>query len=350
MEVRELIQKFKDNNKIMENDTIVGMIAYGSRVNHYEKNNSDLDVMLLSSGPSSYWGAQVIDGVKVDISVISLDVIDSLIDFERNHNDRYFSSVFNTGLVEKNVNGIIDYLKDEINSRYAGGIDKREIKPRVKLELGNLYQSFIDSINSTIYEDYLYYNLLEKIRENYNYMHNCSRLTFSKAYDLFINNHLMRVYYQLKLPKQDFIDAYLVALKTTDGNERKVLLDRLFAMIDIDSKYLDIDEDIFVQSDELPMNEIKYHIVYLREKIKRVEEMLISNHPASIPVYYIILYRLRKLLFQINKDDALNAEEDFNKALLAFSNDERIKYLEAFFTHIDKKFNLDYDNYLIKRF
>ena len=348
MTTRELIQKFKDVNKIMENKQVVGMIAYGSRVNNYGEESSDLDIMLITNGRYSYIGRQKMDDVSVDINIVPLDVVGYLIEYDRDHNDRYYSSVFNTGSVEKNVDGLIDYLRDGINSRYTGGLKMRKIKDDSLVELGSFYWDFMDSHEESIYGDYLYYNLLELIRQNYNYVHNFSRLNFTKVYDLFVNNRLMRVYYQLKLPKQDFMDVYLEALNIEDKQKRKEILNKLLGFISVDSLELDSDEVIIPKV--LDNNEIQQEVVYLRDRVKKVEDMIISDHPAKISVYYIVLYRLRTLIMQIDSKEALEMEEEFEMAILAQSDDDKIKSLEAIFAHIDKKFNIDYDNYLIKKY
>lgn len=348
MTTRELIQKFKDLNKIIENDKVVGMIAYGSRVNNYDTELSDLDIMLITNSKNSYVGHQSIEGISVDINIVSLNIIGYLIEYDAVHNDRYYSSVFNTGSVEKNVDGIIDYLKDEINSRFNGRLEKRKIRHESLVELANFYWNFIDYGDDSIYEDYYYYNLLELIRQNYNYVHNCSRLNFTKVYDLFVNNRSMRVYYQLKLPKQDFMDTYLGSLNAKNKQKRKEVVDKLMSFINV--TYSDLDRDEAFIPKELEDNEIQNDTVYLRNRIKKVEEMILSDHFAKDFVYYIVLYRLKNLLMQIDRKEVLEMEEEFNKAISAKTDDDRIKSLEAVFAHIDKKFNIDYDNYLIKKY
>lgn len=348
MTTNELIQKFKDKNGIMENDMIVGMIAYGSRVNNYAKESSDLDVMLITDSRSSYVARQKLDGVIFDINIMSLNIIEYLIEYDGEHNDRYYASVFNTGKVEKNVDGVMDYLRDGINLDYTGGIKKREIKRESLVELGKFYWTFVDSEDDSINEDYLYYNLLELIRQNYNYVHNCSRLNFTKTYDLFINNSILRKIYQLKMPKQDFMNTYLEALNTKDKQKRKEILDKLLGLIDVNPNYLDSDE--IGETMGFDNNKVQCDIVYLRGKLQKVEEMIISNHPVKYSVYYIILYRLKTLIMQIDEKEALEMEDEFNEALVAQSDDDKIKSLEAIFAHLDKKFNIDYDNYLIKKY
>ena len=348
MTTRELIQKFKDVNKIMENDKVVGMIAYGSRVNNYDTESSDLDIMLITDSKNSYVARQTIDGVSVDINIVSLNIIGYLIEYDRNHNDRYYASVFNTGSVEKNVEGLIDYLKDEINYSYIESYQKRRIKGNFLVNLWSFYWDFRNCNDETIYDDYLYYNLLELIRQNYNYVHNCSRLNFTKVYDLFVNNRFMRDYYQLKLPKQDFMDAYLEALNIRDKQKRKEVINKLMGFINVCHLELDSD-DVFV-SKKVKDNEIQNDVVYLRNRVKKVENMIICDHVAKNSVYYVVLYRLKTLLMQIDSKEVLEMEDEFDVAISAQGDYERIKYLEAIFAHLDKKYNIDYDNYLIKKY
>ncbi len=350
MELSVLVQEFKDRTEIMDNKKVVGMIVYGSRVNHYESVKSDLDIAIITDGENSYKGVQVINGVRVEMNIFSLNDIFWLIDEDRKNNNRFFASVFNTGKTVKNEGGIVDILRKSINSRYIGGMEKRSICEEKKDELNYLYYSFINAEGHTGEENYFYYNLLEKIRSNYNYVNNCSRLVFTKVYDVFMNNNFMSNYYQLKMPDKAFMGKYLEALGTQDYNKRKELVEELLAMIEfIPDKvsYANGKRSFYGIS---ALSDLKYRTVYLQEKIKKGEEMLISNHAIKDSVYYILLYRLKDLIYHLRMDEDEEIQEQTREALDALSVDDRIKCLESLFSFIDRKFNIDYDNYLIKKY
>lgn len=349
METQALIQKFKDNNRIMENTKVLGMISYGSRINNYATNDSDLDILLVTDGKYSYVARQTIDGIKVDINIYSLDQIGYIIEGDREINNRYFVSVFNTGIIEKDENGIMEYLKDLVNTRSKDINGTRKLAREKVSELGNLYQRLMNANEEDVYKDYIYYNLLEKIRSNYNYMYNCSRLNFTKVYDIFSNKCLINAYYKLKLPKKEFIYWFMVALNTKDLEKRKELSKKLLGFL-----YLNVFDlsggTILYEGTTKSKDELLFNVAYLKDRIKKVESMLISKHSASDSVYYILLYRIRELLFEVDMDCALDVELEFEQACLASDLDERIKSIEDLFVYIDKKFDLDYDNYLIKRY
>lgn len=349
METSTLIQKFKDKNKIMENDMVLGMISYGSRVNNYAEDDSDLDILLITDGKYSYKAKQKIDGVIIDINIYSLDQIGYIVEEDRKNNNRYFVSTFNTGIIEKDANGIMEYLKDLINSRFRDVVGIRKLVRDKISEIGNLYQSFIIDMGSDVHRDYIYYNLLEKIRTNYSYMYNCSRLSYTKAYDVFLNSSLMNEYYQLKLPKGEFICIYMEALETKDFEARRKIIKKLLDFLNLTNFDL-CGTTMYYRVGDETVDEIRFKIVCLKEQISKVEGMLINGHSASDSVYYILLYCIRDLLFLIDGDCALAIEGEFIEAYSAKDVDERIKRIEDLFAYIDKNFNLDYDNYLIKRY
>lgn len=346
MTARELIQKFKDKNKIMEDKMIAGMVVYGSRVNNYGNDQSDLDVFLISNGENTYKAMQKIDDISIDSNIVSLNHIFDLIEQDKEEHASYYSSVFNTGIVEKNEEGIVDYIKDKVNERFLGENDKRKMYSFEKIQLGNLFARFNNINRNKLYDDYLYYNLLDKIRTNYFYINNYSRLSFPKVYDVFRNNRFITVYYQLRLPNKDFIDLYLNALSESDYDKRLELLRKMFTMIGIDSHELYSYNAVKKNAQD----NLALRMFYLREKIVKVETMLINKHLASDYVYNIMLYRLKEFFWLLGSDEVSVVDEEFNAALLAKDIDERIKYLEALFAHIDKKFNIDYDNCLIKKY
>lgn len=347
MDVRELIQKFKIENKIMENDKIVGMIAYGSRVNHFENKNSDLDILLISKGQHSYHAAQVIDEINVDINIISLDEIFFLIETNRRENNRYFSSVLNTGLVEKNEEGVIDYLKDVVNSRYIGGIENRDVMDNQKQELANLYHAFKNYLGDG-YNDYLYYNLLEKIRLNYNYVNNCSRCSFMKVYDIYLNNKYMNIYYQLKLPTNKFMNTYLQAIKEKEYKKRQILLNELLSIINISPETLFEDNILINHQSDINKRELEWNLVSIHNNVCKMENLLLSNHPNALFAYNVLIYKIRQFYDTTNNRFSSEFEDCFANCLKAKSDDQKIKFLEELFCFIDKPFEMNYQHYLIK--
>lgn len=349
MEVRKLIQEFKDKNDIMNHELVTGMVAYGSRVNHFESDISDLDILLVTSGKDCYKGGQLIEGVKIEMGIYAIDKLLSLIYEDKINNNRFFSSVFNTGLVEKNVDHVVDSLKEFVNTRYMGGMEKRKMHPEVKKELQKLYMHLVTSKDG-IYEDFYYYNLIELIRNSYIYINNCSRLAFTKVYDVYQNNLFMNTYYQLKMPPNNFLSTFLIALSTNGYYNRKKIIDELLRMIGIEPFYIPTYRDSFKITDINDFDDLEYKIIFLREKIKKVEDMLLTNHTSKMYVYHITLNRLKDLITLINNGDFEEAEEDFEWANSCETDNERIDALEKLFEHIDKKFNLDYDNYLVKRY
>lgn len=347
MEVRSLIEKFKEENNIMNLDIITGMVVYGSRVNCFDNEASDLDVLLITNGKDCYKAGQVIDDVKIEMGIYSANKLLSLIYDDKKNNNRFFSSVFNTGLVEKNEENIVGVMRDFTNEAYVGRMEKRIIHPEVKCELHKLYINFKANENK-IYEDYYYYNLLEIIRNTYIYIKNYSRLAFTKVYDLF-NSSILNRYYQLKLPPMDFMRTFIIALSTYGYDARIKVVDELLRMIGIEPMYMSLMSDSFKVWDTSNFYELEYQIIYLRDKIKKVEDMLINNHDAKMYVYNVVLYRLRDLITWINNGNFDEASLDFQYANACETDDERIKALENLFSHITSKININCDNYLVKR-
>ncbi|MDE6141104.1 MAG: hypothetical protein K2G03_00735, partial [Bacilli bacterium] len=139
---------------------------------------------------------------------------------------------------------------------------------------------------------------------------------------------------------------YLKALEEKDYIMRLEYLSQLFAMVGIDVDEL-WDEHIIREKKE---TNIELKLVYLKDKIEKVESMLISNHPAKDYVYFVLLYKMKRLFWLITDAEIKEVEEEFKRALSVYNVDDRIKYVEAILAHIDKNYNIDYDNYLIKKY
>lgn len=348
MEVRALIEKFKDKNDIMNLDIVTGMVVYGSRINHFDSDISDLDILLITNGNNCYKGGQYIEGIKIELGIYSVDKLLSLIYEDKVNNNRFFPSVFNTGLVEKNVDNIVGSLKEFANEQFIGSKEKRLIDREVKNELQKMYKQFKITKDS-IYEDFNYFNLLELIRNTYLYRNRLSRLAFTKVYDLY-NDSRLNTYYQLKLPPLEFTSTFITALSAKGFDVRLKIIDELLKMLGLDPYYFSLSHDSFKVWDIEDFTELEYRIIYLCDKIRKVEDMLITNHPSKMYVYHITLNRLRDLIMLINAGDFSEVNDAFEYANKVKTDNERIEALEKLFSHIEQKFNLDYNNYLVKRY
>lgn len=99
MENNELIKRFLEETNYLDDNDILAIIVYGSRIVN-NRINSDLDVMIISSkNKNNYLMGRIIDGVKIDCHIYSSDAIYNCMYEKRSSGNRFFDSVLHNGIV-----------------------------------------------------------------------------------------------------------------------------------------------------------------------------------------------------------------------------------------------------------
>lgn len=340
MKLEMLINSFLEKTGYLEDDKVLGIVVYGSRVRQTNKESSDLDVLILADFLRNYKASMVVEGIFVDYTIFSVrDLFDVAYSKKINHN-AYFESVLKTGIVVKNKDDILGQLELILDELSEIRVEKKRISPKVLVKIRELYNEFLRTQNVGVY-----YFLLEMLRTSYNTKNGCSYLSMVKVYDVFTNKNFYEDVYHIQLPDDRFISLFLEGVIASDFDLRVEILSSLFEMMAIN---LDVEDDFsqeeffFVSSDD-----IKRELVILHNKLLKVIEFLRENHPYAEYVYSVTLRQLGnfyKRVYGVENEDILRVME----SSLEKSNEEKIQIIKRIFGIVEKDYRFDYGNYMLK--
>lgn len=89
----DIAQSFLEETDIKNNRKVLLVMAYGSRITHNSRKNSDLDILVVIDNDCGYRAEMMIDGVHLDISIMTLDRIIEDINLGRANGNMYVESV-----------------------------------------------------------------------------------------------------------------------------------------------------------------------------------------------------------------------------------------------------------------
>ncbi len=328
MEVKELINRFLEETNFESKNDLMLLMAYGSRVVGTAHENSDLDILYITSKKRQYRGRRLVDGILVDITIIPVDDAEQMIMDSSSTGSVYLESVLKTGTV------ILDKC-DTFNTLYELISFKKNSKRVLDgslLDLAiNHFFAFYEGVgNRNIH----YYAFLELFRKLYHAKTNCSNISTPKVYDLYCNRAKAKETYMLKLPDDTFIQDYLSALQETDYEKQKAYLAKFLKLVE-HQKVKRVDEPFFL-SDE----DINKSLVTINSSIEKCEDMALQNNPYAKPLYYMVMERMQSLYENLH-NRSLEFDFDF------LDSNGMIQNLEEVFHRIDRKQEIDYYDYMI---
>lgn len=342
VEVKKLIKEFNSLTKYNDNENVLGIIFYGSRINGTNDNFSDLDVLLIIKGHNNYKIGYKVLGTKVDCQVYGIDTLYDEILEKKLMNNNYFYSIIKTGLITKNKDMIVEIITDYLESLKNTKISKRrkKLNENIIAEMQEYYELFLNTK-----KDYYYFNLLEMIRKSYHYLNDYSYLSLTKVYDIYQNRNKYKDIYCLKLPNEKFINYYLSAILEKDYSKRITILKRFFDLLNID-----LDNTIYYQETFMIDNNLNNQktLLIFYNKISKLEQLFKNNHNYALLVYNVLLKEIKNY---IEKSNQHNKDESFTilKEIEKETNDlNKIKLLWKLLKNISIDNHFDYDNYVLK--
>lgn len=339
MSLQELIEKFLSKTGYLEDEKVCAIVVYGSRVRGTNKDNSDLDVLVISKLRKNMKAAMLIDGIKVDYNIFSVYDLFDIAYEKRIINNAYFESILKNGFVIKN-NGILEELKEYLEGLEEIKNNKKKVSNQVLDEIKDLYDNFV-----TTKQSYWYYNLLEKLRMTYNYLNNCSYVSMIKVYDVFSNGDFYEDAYSISLPSLSFRSLFIEAVTTTEFDLQLNVINRIIEILGMNlNKNRDYykEEELFLTD-----NDIKNELIIIYNKVEKMIDLLTNNHPYADYSYNVLLRQIDlfyQRVYRNNSTEINDAIKNANK----ISNEERVKILRELFGIVDKDYRFDYDNYMIK--
>ena len=228
--IRKLIDGFCKKNNITD---YIGIIVYGSYVGERSNELSDLDVMVIKRNYGTQdCGSVMIDGVRVEYFIQSLDRIYSKIQEEVTKNELEYLTKFATCEIyfdtDDRIKNLIQYAKNLYNNKIVPFFDDK-----------NRYSIFainnrLEDLESLINDDSfysVYFITLERIRVEYAKINGIISLPVMKIEKIYRDAEFAKKYIASsshKLPSQEFIDLYLECLKIKDKTEMLKDLKKLY--------------------------------------------------------------------------------------------------------------------------
>ncbi len=328
MEIQELINRFLEETNYQNKSDLMLLMAYGSRVTGTAHENSDLDILYITSKSREYRGSRMIDGISVDITIIPINDAEEMIMESASTGSTYLESVLKTGVVIIDKCGTFNMLSQTLSLK---SVHRRTIDGSL-LDLA--VNHFFDFEERSGNENIHYYVALDLLRKVYHAKRNCSNISTSKVYDLYCDRKKATERYMIKLPDDSFIADYLSALQETNHEKRKEWLVKFFKLFQkekVKRKFVDTFADDFW---------VTKNLVTINKAIWKCEDMALQNSPYAIPLYYILIDKMQSLYEKIY-GRTLDFNCDFS------SSEQLIQNLEALFGLLDSKKEIDYHDYMI---
>lgn len=324
MNTDELISKVLEKTNYIYNKDIMFIMAYGSRIYHMATDHSDLDFLIISSKHGTYKQSLIIDNVKIDINIMSLENAQDTIYYSNITGGTFFDSILSYGKIVIDNFDIFNTLKIELDNKKRS--PRRLNYQNIAIagyHIDNLFNNF-NSID--------YFSTLEALRKIYHEKYNKSLINSSKVYDLYTNKKIAKEIFKVKLPEEDFIKNYLDALKEINYEKQKEYIKYFYNKVNYYTK--SYEKNSFANNDQILMNLISiYNAIY---KCKNLIKM---NHPYAYPYYYMLIGEMQYFNFKYYHKDLDDA---------CINNSNMIDTLEKLFNKINQGQNFDYTNYKIR--
>lgn len=337
MQENSIIKKFIKQENYDTNSNILGIILYGSYAYHTNQPNSDIDLLIVTNDQKNYKGTTIIDNTKIEYYQKNIEyLLESVneLQYDQNH---YLISIFINGKILIDKEGILAYLKDLIIAT------KPQPKKIIKSSNIPTFLELYETEKNPYIKEYLYYNLLEKIRQKYHEENGLSKLGSFKIEKLYHNPNYATKYYCALLPNKDFITTYLEALT----KKHELSLYKLLKKISTSR------EPYNYYPRKRTKNEIIYESTIIAQAIENCIKTLSNNSPLFSNYYYLTLEKIRLFYcHQYNLNTNIKNMSDYYDAsfLKAFQEcimNKDINLLQELFNNITKNYNINYQNYKI---
>lgn len=338
-----IVNSFVAEIKPIIKDRPLVIIAYGSRVLNTNREDSDLDLLIITNGTNNYRISRIISSIKVDCTIYGVTRLFSLIEANKQDNNTYFNSVLNTGYVIKDEIGLIEYIEEQLSTLAETKLPKRTPPVNAISELQDLYIAYKDHPNY-----YNYFNLLEKIRNIYHYKNRFSYLSLTKIFAVYQNPTKYQETYLLVLPKSSFITAFLKASGEADQKIQLSSIQELLHFLNLPASfYYGATPSVEKETPFLTPDEIKYKLLLYYNRLCELKRLATTNNPSFS---YILSVTLRQLLVLGNSINhhSLNTDDYVPPIINEESPLNQIKMLWELFMKIGHDYHFDYDKFVLK--
>ena len=347
MSSEELFDRYCEETGVLEDENNLVIIVYGSRVTGQNDENSDFDVFIVSKIDEKVEKAQIIDGVRTQTKIFPYHTLSDEIKNRFWNCNAYLESVFETGIVKRDLLGIVDFCKTKIQLLKANHVKQKEKLPETAIE--EIYFNFEYYKNAVGNEKKFYYSkLLNWIYLAYHYIHQYSFVDILKVYRLYTNVSSATDQYRLEIASCDFRQAFLAALTFVGDMEEN--LKKLFEFIgfDYEKQYSFYREkEYYSRHINFKSNRNMRELSYLNGQVCKTEDLLLKNSKDATFSYYWMLYELKECYPRLCGEDMNQFYLQIETAIHTNDVNERIYMLEELLHLMDYKYELDYDDFTL---
>lgn len=332
MKTEELINRFLEETAYLENESLLLLMAYGSRITGNESKNSDLDIFMVTEN-KKFIATRLIDGIKVETHCFPIEEVENNILLMKETGSTYFESVLKTGKIIKDDMNIYENLCNIIGT-------KSHKKRKVINETLEVIENRIDSFpfQEEKNKNVTYFSTLELLRNAYHMKKNCSNIPVDKVYLLYQNETLATKNYCLKLPSIEFRKKYLAAILETEKEKQQENLISFFKELQGVKTKEKLTHEFFSPS------EIKQKLITINNHVIKCENMLIENHPYANALYYMTIENIMDFSKKI-ETNAESMDYFYELALLSNETQSKINCLENLFCSLDSIYRINYDDF-----
>ncbi len=336
MNTIEVINEFIKNEKYSQRKDILGIIFYGSSKYETATTNSDIDLLVITYQDINYKGVRTIDNKRIEFFEKSFSAILENLEELAFSQDASLISIFQNGELVYGDEISYNYLKEQLN------IPKRIPKLKNKSKIKS-YLNILNEVTDDSYKNYLYYNIVDLIRKKYHEENGYNQISGQKASKLYQDKEYAQKFYNLKLPDQEFIKLYLLAI---NSEYKKDILDNLLSRVSYT-------EELPTTYHHTSKKYLKSYSTVVESSLTRTATEFSNSSENMINSYYLTAEKIRILYClanNINYDINYFGEEYDSEFTRLF--DKAIKEISLaniidLFNFASKNIAIDYKNYKI---
>jgi predicted nucleotidyltransferase len=373
METKEIINKFVEQIH-QERQDLKAVLFYGSSCYHTNKENSDIDLLLITASGLEMRGKTILEGKKIDYTIKPLKALEQDCMTSIAKQETFLLSVFQNGEIIYNEDRTIEKFQKYFRFRHQSNLPTYEINRQEKEILQRNYQELCHAKNTDSFW-VIYFNLLNRVRIDYQMHKGYSRIPLSKVYQFYQNRAYAEQYYCSVLPPETFTNQFLASINVASLEQATKEIENYAPLFTIEfiekmksSKNFVFRKENFYQTPK--MNALKITATQLISKYDQTILALLENKNEANYLYYIVVEQLRRfyevqcgVLNESMESVLANYQEslknrglprldpefiaNYFKAIAAKENQDKIKYLDILFNYALKDIPMNTQDYLI---
>lgn len=340
MDAIDVINRFIEFKNYYESG-VLGIIFYGSRKYNTAKEDSDIDLLIITDKNKNYKGVTYIDGVRVEYFEKGYEHLLGKVDSQAFSPDRSLESIFKNGEIIYSEDYLVEALRDEV---LMGGriISKRS----GDFSCVNDWKEIFDRVpGNNSFSKFVYHNFIENIRKVYIQKNGFDDTGSFKTYNLYNDPKYASKYYCLRLPSLEFRTLFLKAMEE-DFSEDKVF--QLMEQIGIG------ESSLWNYTRSYGQGQLKYMSTIVASNVDRTISAISDESPAANHYYYLALDKVRRLYCSINGIDQSMSKfgEGYSEEFLGLFNkclekEDKADSIKEIFDFVTKPLNIDYHDYKV---